>query len=103
MSFHPSSSQTALVSQGVMAREVGDETVILNLETGTYFGLNQVGATIWKYISEGKDLASICEALEAEFEVTQQAAQEDVRVLLNELEQNGLIKLQESDKPAAAG
>ena len=37
--------------------QVGDETVILDLASGTYFGLDPVGARIWALMGEGKTLA----------------------------------------------
>ena len=37
----------------VMTRTIGDETVILDLAGGTYFGLDPVGARIWQLIEEG--------------------------------------------------
>ena len=41
----------------VMSRLVGDETVLLDLESGMYFGLDGVGQRIWKAIGEGLSLA----------------------------------------------
>jgi hypothetical protein len=38
----------------VMARTVGDETVILDLANGTYYGLDPVGARMWQLMSEGQ-------------------------------------------------
>jgi hypothetical protein len=37
-----------------MARTVGDETVILDLANGTYYGLDPVGARMWQLMSEGQ-------------------------------------------------
>ena len=47
----------------VMARTVGDETVILDLTSGTYFGLDPVGARIWQLLTEGKSLSAVCDAM----------------------------------------
>ena len=52
----------------VMARTVGEETVILDLATGTYFGLDPVGARIWELMSEGRTLAEICDQMLEEYE-----------------------------------
>ena len=38
----------------VMARTVGDETVILDLASGTYYGLDPIGARIWQLMGEGR-------------------------------------------------
>ena len=75
----------------VMARQVGDETVILDLASGTYFGLDPIGARIWQLIGEGKSLGEVCEALLAEYEVSREQLQGDLERLLQELGSKGLI------------
>lgn len=76
----------------VMARQVGDETVILDLASGTYFGLNPVGARIWQLVSEGKTIGRVLESVLAEFEVTAAEAERDLDNLLSELRSRELIK-----------
>ena len=75
----------------VMARQVGDETVILDLAGGTYFGLDPIGARIWQLIGEGKALGEVCEALLAEYEVSRDQLEGDMERLLQELVGKGLI------------
>ena len=60
----------------VMARTVGDETVILDLASGTYFGLDPVGARIWGLMGESKTLAEICGQMLEEYEVSLPLARE---------------------------
>ncbi|MBT6210629.1 MAG: PqqD family protein [Woeseia sp.] len=40
----------------VMSRLVGDETVLLDLASGMYFGLDGVGKRIWESVAEGRSL-----------------------------------------------
>ena len=75
----------------VMARTVGDETVLLDLASGTYFGLDPVGARIWQLIGEGKALADICTAVLDEYEVERVQLETDVLRLTGELLQRGLV------------
>lgn len=75
----------------VMARQVGDETVILDLASGTYFGLDPVGARIWQLMGEGKTLSEICDTMLDEYEVTRDALERDVIELAQELSAQGLI------------
>ncbi len=77
----------------VMARTVGDETVILDLASGTYFGLDPVGARIWELIGEGKTLAEICEQMLDEYEVTREELERDTLRLAGELAEQGLINI----------
>jgi hypothetical protein len=75
----------------VMARQVGDETVILDLASGTYFGLDPVGARIWQLLGEGKTLAEICQMMLEEYEVEREQLETDVLRLTGELLERGLV------------
>jgi len=74
-----------------MARTVGKETVILDLESGTYFGLNPVGARIWQLIGTGHSVSGICDVMIEEYEVSREALEHDVLQLTQELMSRKLI------------
>lgn len=84
-------SDSFVVPKHVMARQVGDETVILDLETGTYFGLDSVGARIWELLSQGNSLQRICDVLVDVYDVTPEQLQADVIELAQQLQQKRLI------------
>ena len=86
-------SDNVTIPPQVMARLVGDETVILDLASGTYYGLDPVGARIWQLMAEGKTLASVCEILLDEFDVTREPLERDVLHLTQELSAKGLVKI----------
>ncbi len=75
----------------VMARQVGDETVILDLASGTYFGLDPVGARIWQLLGEGKTLDDVCEVMLSEYEASREEIERDVLRLAEELGAKKLI------------
>lgn len=77
----------------VMARQVGEETVILDLASGTYFGLDPVGARIWQLLTEGKTLAEACAAIIEEYEVTREKIEGDVLSLAEDLQAKQLISV----------
>ena len=83
--------ETYEIPAGVVARNLKGEMVILDLEKGKYFGLNEVGTRIWELIGEGKTIPQITGALVAEFEVSLDTAGSDIRILVAELEKMGLI------------
>ena len=83
----------------VMARQVGEETVILDLASGTYFGLDPVGARIWQLLSEGKALAEVCEAMLADYEVSRAEIERDLSELLAALGDKGLIRFESASLP----
>ena len=75
----------------VMSRLVGDETVLLDLASGIYFGLDGVGKRIWESVAEGQNLAQTIAAITREFEVDEAQAQADVIKFTNDLVERGLL------------
>ena len=84
-------SDKVTVPAQVMAREVGDETVILDLASGTYYGLDPVGARIWQLMAEGQRLTQVCEVMLAEYEVTREDIERDVLALVQTLMERQLV------------
>lgn len=84
-------------SGDAIASAVGDETVILQLKNGAYFGLDAVGTRIWELLKEGTAPADICARMADEYDVAPDVIEADVRRLLGELEANELIA--EPDRP----
>ena len=87
--MNPTSKVT--IPAQVMARLVGEEIVILDLASGTYFGLDPVGARIWELMGEGRTLAEICATMLEEYEVERAQLEEDVLRLAAELAERGLV------------
>ena len=75
----------------VMSRLVGDETVLLDLESGIYFGLDGVGKRIWESISDGLTLGQIAAVIKSEYEVEEDQAQGDVIEFVRDLVERGLL------------
>ena len=82
---------TYVIPPQVMARTVGEETVILDLESGTYFGLDPIGARIWQLIENGKSLSQVCDVMVEEYEVTRDVLERDALALAGELLDKNLI------------
>jgi hypothetical protein len=76
----------------VMSRLVGDETVLLDLASGFYFGLDGVGKRIWEMLAKGSSLAETASVITAEFEVDEATAQADVIEFANDLVRRGLLE-----------
>ena len=79
------------VSDQAIANAVADETVILHLGNGTYYGLDPIGARVWETIQAGEVPGSICEELLAIYDVAPERLAEDLRALLADLAANELI------------
>lgn len=79
------------ISDQAIANAVADETVILHLGNGTYFGLDAIGARLWDTLKAGAPPISVCENLLAEYEVDQATLEADLRALLADLAAHDLI------------
>jgi hypothetical protein len=75
----------------VMSRLVDDDTVLLDLESGMYFGLEGVGKRIWDSVAEGCSIGEIAAIITAEFEVDEARAQADVVAFTSDLVERGLL------------
>jgi len=81
------------VSPQVTAREVSGETVILDLESGNYYGLNPVGARMWQLMEAGNSLSAVCDAVAEEYNVPLDVLQRDVLKLACDLVDKKLVSV----------
>ena len=75
----------------VVFRDLDGEAVILDLGSGTYFGLNHVGTRVWQLISEGSDESHIVDIIASEYDAARATIAADVARLLNDLRARRLI------------
>jgi hypothetical protein len=71
---------------------LGDETVILGLRDGVYYGLDAVGALVWSLVATPRSVSHLVRAVTAEFDVDAERCERDVLTLLGELAGHGLIR-----------
>ena len=76
-----------------MVQAKAPNTLQIELASGTYFGLDPVGARIWQLMVEGKALAEVCESMLAEYEVTPERIELDVLALAQDLSAKQLISV----------
>lgn len=76
----------------VVFRELEREAVILNLETGVYFGLNATGTRMWHLIEEHRRLDHVLASLEREFDAPAAQLETDLLTWVSELEDRGLLR-----------
>jgi hypothetical protein len=86
---------TFTIPHSVLSRLVGDETVILELESGGYFGLDPVGAHIWELMGKGKSFGELCEIMVKEYEVEHDRLERDIEALVAELTKRRLIMVKD--------
>ena len=79
------------VHPSVICRELGGETVLLNLVSGIYYGLDAVGTRVWQLLVEGRTISGVCEAMLEEFDVAPDVLHDDVVRLVGELRDRGIV------------
>jgi len=77
----------------VLVNQLGEEMVILDLASGTYFGLNPIGTHIWYFLSEGKTIAETCKEMLDKYDVSPGDIERDVVNVTNELLSKNLVHL----------
>jgi hypothetical protein len=68
------------------------ETVLLHLESKTYYNLNGTGTQIWQGLKQGVPLQEVSRRLQARFEVQPEQADRSVLALVEELLQHQLVQ-----------
>lgn len=76
-----------------VSTDLAGESVILNVESGMYYGLDEVGALVWATIQAPARVADVRDALLAAYDVDPAACEKDVLDLLAELHGAGLIEV----------
>lgn len=77
---------------------MGDELVILNLESGDYFGLDEVGARMVELITQHGEVEKVVTCMAQEYDAPRSQIKADLEELLSELRKNKLI-LEIPEKP----
>lgn len=83
---------------GVMSTELDGQAVLMHVEQGTYFGLNDVGALIWKKMSEPVSVETLIEAVLSEFDVDAETCRCDVTALIEQFHGADLAEIVEADE-----
>lgn len=77
----------------VLAAEVDGETVMMSIEAGRYYGLDDIGTVIWKRINPPCSFSDLVEGLAADYEADRATIASDVRALLERMAQEHVVRL----------
>jgi PqqD family protein of HPr-rel-A system len=92
----PMTAATIVVASGdQLASELGGEAVVLDLASGTYYGLNETGARIWSLLESPITVGDVCRQLRQEFEVDAVECEQAVVQLLQQLVTAGLVEVKQ--------
>jgi len=82
-----------VVPQHVLVRHLDGESVLLNLQSERYFGLDATGTRMWELVTSEPSVGVAFEKLLAEFEVEPEALRSHLNELLSGLVENGLLQM----------
>ena len=91
----PSFDQSVQVPDHVLVRELVGESVLLNLDSETYFGLDEIGTRFWLLLTESPSIQAAYETLQAEFDVEPEQLRRDLEILLGQLLEQGLLVIRD--------
>jgi hypothetical protein len=80
------------VNKGLVCQEFDGEMVILEMQSGQYFGIDVIGSRIWQMLESKVAPVLMIEKLQEEFEVEPELCRHQVVTFLDELERNKLIR-----------
>ncbi|MBI4401344.1 MAG: PqqD family protein [Nitrospirae bacterium] len=81
------------IPQEVIFHNLQGEEVILDLNTGVYWGLDQLGTQIWQLLQTNKRLGDLVPALLAEYAVTEERLRRDLLEFIARLADKGLVEV----------
>lgn len=71
--------------------KLGAETLLLNLDTGFYYTLDELGGMIWEMLVDQQDEKKIIERILSERDAERSDVESDLKVFLDELKREGMI------------
>ena len=82
-----------LAAKEQLSCDLQGEAAILNLQTGVYFGLDPVGAEIWRMIRQPRTLAELRDAIVERYDVDAGVCESDILALIQKMEAAGLLRV----------
>lgn len=91
MSTTIDAGSTVVRNDEIIYSDMGEETVMMSIEKGEYYGLDPVGRRIWEMVEKPVRVNDICGTLLGEFDVTPEQCEQDVLAFLNKLLEKDII------------
>ncbi len=75
----------------VISELLDGETIIINLENGNYYSMNETGSVIWNALATSHSLGEIFDHLSSRFSAPKEELEKELNNIVSFLEQDGLI------------
>ena len=81
------------IPEAVYTQDIDDETILLDIQSGHYFGLDSVGSRMWQLMREHGALRPTYEILLTEYEVAPERLEADLLALAEKMIEKGLVEI----------
>ena len=78
----------------LVSANLDGEVVILGFQSGSYYSLDQVGASVWELLQQPHKVSQIRDAILNEYDIDVQQCEHDLLQLLNQLAERQLVVIQ---------
>ncbi|MEZ5589955.1 MAG: PqqD family peptide modification chaperone [Gammaproteobacteria bacterium] len=103
MSKRLTKNSILVVSENQVSADVSPDPagqmIILDLQNGTYYELNETGTCVWKLMQKPVDIQTMLDTLLAKYEVDAKQCESDLLLLLDDLITRGLVELKNGENP----
>lgn len=78
---------------GLMTASVHDELMMMDIENGHYYGLDDIGSEIWRRLEAPRTFGALVDSLAADFDAERAVISQDVRALLAAMAEHRVVAL----------
>ena len=79
--------------EGLLTADLNEETVMMDIDKGSYYGLNGCGTRIWALLSQPITVSDLCHQLTDEFAVSSTQCEQDLIDFLRDLSARDMVKI----------
>ena len=79
-------------NKSIVQSKIGEEVVMLDMESGFYFGLNSVASVIWTLLADEIGFEGLIDQLMAQFDVERSVCESDTQELLDQMLEKNIIR-----------
>ncbi|MCW3846656.1 PqqD family protein [Sphingomonas sp. LB-2] len=79
---------------GLVAADVADDAILLDIDSGYFFQLNRTGAKIWALVAEPQSLGAVCDHMANGFRVDPETCRSDVTEFVADLLERGVLEIE---------
>ncbi len=96
MSFQPTLEPltTILRSPDQVSGDLDGKIVLLSIENGQYYNMNEAGGRIWALLEKPMTIAALIDHLLGEFEIDRSTCEKETMAFLEQLQKDKLLKIE---------